>query len=256
MNPFLQIVKSRYLISHLAKAELKLKYRGTVLGFIWSVLEPLAQLGVLYLVFSSIRPTEPSFVIYLFSGLIMVHFFGRSTNQSINSLFSNKAILHSLNIPKIIFPFSAVLSNLYMFLIEIGIFFLFIFTLQIELSYTVFLLPLIYGLLIILTSGLALLFSVIRLFFKDIQSIWGIVIMSLIFITPVFWMVKNMPIEIARLFLLNPLALLMEMAHEVILYGVVPSPEEFRTAVIATFVIFFLGLGLFYKFEKRVAELL
>jgi len=143
-----------------------------------------------------------------------------------------------------------------MFLIEIGIFFMFIFVLQIELSYTVFILPLIFGLFIILTTGLALLFSVIRLFFKDIQSIWGIVTVSLIFITPVFWKIEDMPDEIAKLFLLNPLALLMEMTHQVVLFDVIPSTEEFRNSIIATFVIFFLGLGLFKKFEKRMVELL
>jgi len=143
-----------------------------------------------------------------------------------------------------------------MFLIEIGIFFMFIFALQIELSYTVFILPLIFGLFIILTTGLALLFSVIRLFFKDIQSIWGIVTVSLIFITPVFWRIKDMPDDIAKLFLLNPLALLMEMTHQVVLFDVIPSTEEFRNSIIAAFVIFFLGLGLFKKFEKRMVELL
>ena len=256
MNPFTEIIKSRHIISHLAKSELKLRYRGTVFGFIWSVLEPLAQLGVLYLVFSSIRSTDSSFVIYLFSGLIMIHFFSRCTSQGINCLPKNKAILDSLKIPKIIFPISTVLSNLYMFLIEIGIFFMFIFVLQIEISYTVFILPLIFGLFIILTTGLTLLFSVIRLFFKDIQSIWGIVTVSLIFITPVFWKIEDMPDEIAKLFLLNPLALLMEMTHQVVLFDVIPSTEEFRNSIIATFVIFFLGLGLFKKFEKRMVELL
>ena len=242
------------MILFLSVMELKLRYRGAVLGFFWSVLEPLAQLGILYLVFSALRSADETFVIYLFSGLIMVHLFSRGTAQAMNSLVNKKSIILSLNIPKIVFPFSALLTNLYMIGIEFIIFFLFIFALGLKLSSTIFLLIPIVGLLIIFTAGTAMMLSVVRLYFKDIQSIWGIVVISLIFITPVFWEVKDMPADIAQIFLLNPLALIMEMGHQVILYHDIPGFEESTYAIITSFATFVVGWVLFKKIEKKIAE--
>ena len=96
----------RSTIYYMSLAGLKIKYKGTVLGFLWSVLEPLAQLAVLYVVFSAIRGDNENFVVYLFIGLIIIHFFGRSTTQGMNSLLSNKPIIISLNVPRQIFPIS------------------------------------------------------------------------------------------------------------------------------------------------------
>jgi len=254
LNSLIATGKSRQVIFYLSIIELKLRYRGTFLGFFWSVLEPLAQLGILYLVFSALRSADETFVIYLFSGLIMVHLFTKGTTQAMNSLVTKKSIIVSLNIPKIIFPLSTFLTNLYMVGIEFVIFFLFIVVLGFELSLTIFLLPAIVFLLIVFTCGMALILSIVRLYFKDVQSIWGIVVISLIFITPVFWEVKDMPEDIAQIFLLNPLAMIMEMGHEVILYHTVPSLEETIYSVSTSFATLFVGWILFKKIERKIVE--
>jgi ABC-type polysaccharide/polyol phosphate export permease len=254
LNSISDLWKIKSTILFLSITELKLKYRGAVLGFFWSVLEPLAQLGILYLVFSALRSADETFVIYLFSGLIMIHLFSRTTVQGMNSLVNKKSIIVSLNIKKIIFPLSGILTILYMIGIEVGIFFLFVIILKIEITYTILQLPFIFGLLIIFSTGVSLLLSIIRLYFKDIQSIWGIVVMSLIFITPVFWHVKDMPSEIASLFLLNPLAMMMEMAHKVILYGTLPTTNEYVYAIVSSFVVLLLGWVVFGKTESKIVE--
>lgn len=254
MNSFVDLWKIKSTIVFLSITELKLKYRGALLGFFWSVLEPLAQLGILYLVFSALRSADENFIIYLFSGLIMIHLFSRTTVQGMNSLVNKKSIIISLNIPKIIFPLSGILTILYMVGIEVGIFFLFMIILKIEITLTILLLPVIFGILIIFATGVSLLLSIIRLYFKDIQSIWGIVVMSLIFITPVFWRVEEMPSEIVSLFLLNPLAMMMEMAHKVILYDTIPTINEFVYAIVSSFVVLLIGWILFVKTEAEIVE--
>jgi len=254
LNPSISTGKSRKIIIYLSLIELKLRYRGAFFGFFWSVLEPLAQLGILYLVFSALRSADETFVIYLFSGLIMVHLFSRGTTQAMNSLINKKSIIVSLNIPKIIFPFSSLLTNLYMIGIEFVIFFLFIAILGVEISTMILLLPAIVFLLIVFTCGMALILSIVRLYFKDIQSIWGIVVVSLIFITPVFWNVNDLPQDISQIFLLNPLAVIMEMGHEVILYQTIPSFEDAAYSVVTSFATLFVGWILFKKFERKIVE--
>ncbi len=131
-NSIIDIWKSRDIIFHISIMDLKLKYKGTMLGFLWSVLEPLVQLAVLYVIFSALRPSEENFIIYLFSGLIIIHLFARGTTSGMNSLVTKKSILLSLNIPKLIFPISSTMTNVWMFGIELIIFFMFIFVLEIQ----------------------------------------------------------------------------------------------------------------------------
>ena len=234
--------------------DLKLRYKGTFLGFLWSVLEPLAQLAVLYVIFSSLRPSDESFIIYLFSGLIVIHLFARGTTQAMLNLNVKKSIILSLNIPKIIFPLSSVMTNMLMFGIEIIIFFTFVFSLNVTLTPTVFFLPIVLLLLIILTTGISILLSIIKLYFKDFQTIWGIITMSLIFITPVFWYVKDMPEDIKNILLLNPLALLIEMIHQVVLYNVIPSINEIAYAIGTCVGILVIGYMIFVKVEGTIPE--
>jgi len=254
LNPSITTGKSRKIIIYLSLIELKLRYRGAFFGFFWSVLEPLAQLGILYLVFSSLRSADESFVIYLFTGLIMVHLFSRGTTQAMNSLINKKSIIISLNIPKIIFPLSSFLTNLYMIGIEFVIFFLFIAILGVEISSTIFLLPAIVFLLIIFTVGMALILSIVRLYLKDVQSIWGIFVVSLIFITPVFWKIEDLPQNVSQVFLLNPLAVIMEMGHQVILNHTIPSWEDVTYSVVTSFATLVVGWTLFKKIERKIVE--
>jgi ABC-type polysaccharide/polyol phosphate export permease len=245
----------RDTIFYLSILEFKVRYSGTILGFIWSVIEPLAQLAVLYVVFSFLFPSDDNLIIHLFTGLIMIQFFSRSTTQGMFSLFLKKPIILSINIPKMIFPFSSVLTQLWMFLIEISILFIFIiyFNLEISLSY-IFLIP-IFGLLIVLTIGISILLSVVVSYLRDFQTVWSIITMSLIFITPVFWNVSDMPKEISDVFLLNPLASLMEMAHQIILFNEVPSSFDIFYTSSISFGVLFLALFIFKKTEKKLVEL-
>jgi ABC-type polysaccharide/polyol phosphate export permease len=246
----------KQMILHLSITELKVKYRGTFLGFIWSVLEPIVQLAVLYVVFTAIRLRGDDFIEYLFIGLIFIHFFSRSTTQGMNSIIKNKSIVNSINIPKFVFPSSIVLSNFYMFMIETGVFLIMILILQTQISSTIVYFPIIIGLLIVFTMGISLILSTVRMYFKDIQSVWSIVTMSLIFITPVFWRVENMTKDLADILLLNPLALLMELAHQTILFGEFPSNSDMIYVTITTGLIFGVGWYIFHRKEKKMAELL
>lgn len=253
-NNSITIQNAFQIIFHISIMNLKVKYKGTVFGFIWSVIEPLVQLGVLYIIFSSLRPTDEGFVIYLFSGLIVIHLFSRGTSSGLSSLATRRAILLSLNIPKIIFPISSVMTNVWMFGIELTIFFLFIFGLGIPITITILFLPIILLLLIILIIGISILISILRLYFKDIQTLWGILTMSLIFITPVFWHVKDMPDNVIEILMLNPLAVLMEMMHKVILFDTIPSLNEFIYATSLSIGILFGSYIIYRKVEKRITE--
>ncbi len=250
------IWKSKSIIFYMSIMDLKLKYKGTMIGSFWSILEPLAQLGILFLVFNFLYASEENFIIYLFNGLIMVHLFSRVSTQAMNSMPSKKSILLSLKIEKIIFPLTNVLTNIWILGIEVVIFVGFLILFNIPYTPTMIFFPLVLALLIILTTGLSLILSVVRVYFKDFQNFWSIITMALIFITPVFWYVKDMPENIAFFFLLNPLALLMEISHKLILFGEYPTINEVLYSIVTTFSILILGIFIFNKKEKKFVEML
>ncbi len=252
----MKLWKYRELLLYMSILEFKLRYKGTFLGFLWSILEPLAQLGILYVVFSFLRPADESFIIHLFNGLIIIHFFSRSSTHAMNNLIAKRSIVTSVNIPKILFPLSSMLTQLLTFIIEIVILFIFIIMFGIELTPNVLFLIPIFLLVIILTTGVSILTSLIRLHFKDFQTIWGIITMSLIFIMPVFWYVDDMPKEVSKIFLLNPLATLIHMTHQSLLFTVTPSLQEFMYVITISFAILAVGYFVFNKKQDKMVELL
>jgi ABC-type polysaccharide/polyol phosphate export permease len=241
-------------IIYISILELKVRYKGTILGFIWSVLEPLAQLVILNMVFTFLNKTGESFIIYLFLGLIMIQFFSRGTTHGMTSLFAKKPIILSINIPKMIFPVSSVLTHFWMFLIEIAILFGFVVFFHLDFGINVLMLVVVFGLLTVLTIGTSILISTVVLYFKDFQTIWGIITMSLIFITPVFWYVEDMS-EYSDLFLLNPLATLIEMAHKALIFNSMPTGSELLYSISTSFGVFIFAYFLFKKTEKKFVEL-
>ena len=206
--------------------------------------------------FSFLYSADEHFVVYLFSGLIMLHFFIRSTSHAMNSLSTKKGLLISLNIPKIIFPISSVLTGIWTFFIEIFLLGIFVIIFGLNLTETILLLFPIYLLLGVLVLGFSLILAVLRTYLKDFQSVWGIITMSLLFITPIFWYVKDMPEEVSQILLFNPLALLIEMAHKVLIFGTFPSIFEWAYVITTTIGILFVGYYLFRKTERRLVELL
>ena len=110
-----ELWKSRQLLVYMSILEFKLRYKGTFLGFLWSVLEPLAQLGVLFAVFSFLRSYDESFLVHLFTGLIFIHLFSRSTTHAMNNMISKRSIINSVKISKQIFPLSSVLTQSFTF---------------------------------------------------------------------------------------------------------------------------------------------
>jgi len=245
----------RTLIWDFAISDLKIRYRSSVLGLVWSFLEPLLLLTVLYIVFTNIFRSEIElFPLYLLLGIIMWNMVVKGTQLGLGSVSSRRGIFLHMYIPKGIPPISAGLTSLMMLIFEMIILGAFMVAFQFLPSFTIIILPLILILEFILVVGISLGLSVLSVRFKDIQIIWGIILHAGFFLTPIFYKIDILPESIQRIIVLNPMVSILNMARDVTLYGKIPLGEDVIMAVGITFLIFGIGYGVFKKLSPRIME--
>ena len=245
----------RNLIWEFSKSELKIKYRNSALGFLWSFLEPLLLLTVLFFVFTHLFKNEiEHFALYLLLGLILWNTFSRGTSFGVISILSRGGILSAINLPKEIMPISSAITAFLMFFFELAAFAVFLIVFQFVPPTSAIIFPYLAVLLFSLTLGVALPLSVLNVHFRDVQFIWSVVVNAGFFTVPIFYTLNIFPDYIKNIILLNPMAQIINMSHDVVLYDIIPRSQDMAYTTISTIVIFFIGYGIFKLFERKVVE--
>lgn len=243
------------LIYNFSIMDLKIRYRNSVLGFLWTILEPLLILTILYLVFTNIFNNEiENFPLYILLGLILWNMFSKGTTIGLNSLVARSGIITQIYFPREIPAISASLTSLYMIFFELIVFGIFMAAFQFVPTITILILPLIILLLFVLVIGVNLGLSVLNARFKDIQFIWTVVIQAGFFLTPIFYKFEILPEELQKILYFSPMVHIVEMAHDVTLYDKIPSSDTIIMAIITSFSVLVLGYVIFRKMEPRVIE--
>lgn len=235
--------------------DLKLRYRSSVLGIFWSLVEPLLILAILFVVFSSILKTDiPNFQIFLLLGIILFQLYSRTTIMGMESILSKAGIVSTISTPRIIFPVSSSLTAFYMMLVEFAVFFGFMVVFQYMPPTSILFLPIIVLLVYVLSLGIAIPFSVLNVRFRDMRSIWTIVLQASFFLTPIFYKLDFLPEVIRQFIQFSPLTQLVEMAHLTVLENKLPDPFWFTYTVLSVISIFVIGILLYKKFNKNLVE--
>jgi len=223
----------------------------------WTVLEPLFLFIIFYIVFSTIRsgPAE-NFAIYLISGIIFFHLFSRGTMGGLLSLRSNIGILKSLQLNKELFPVIVTGTTILFLLVQTGVLFGLMPLFQFIPNWTIVFLPILYILFMFLVLGVNYLLSIVYVYVKDIQPFWGIFLYGMLFLSPIFWFVDEVDGILLEIQKINPLGQIIEISHKIIVFGEVPPLNDWLYTSAIIFGIFFLGYGIFQKFEKKVVEAL
>ena len=249
------IWERRALIWIFAVNDLKLRYRNSVLGFFWSVAEPLLMLTVLYLVFTNIFETDiKNYELYLLSGLVLWFFLNRATNMSLTSILGRANIITKINFPKEILPISSCLTSFFMLIFELGVFFLFMIPAQFIPTFTIVWLPLILVIEFILVLGISFPLSIINVRFRDIQYLWVVVIQAGFFLMPIIYELKIFPQVMQDLLSYIPMVGILVMARDVILYNTHPTFEGLSYLILSSLAVLVIGYGIFKKLEPRIVE--
>ena len=254
-NPIQSIWKRRSLVLAFAVMDLKLRYRNSSLGFLWSIAEPLLMLSVLYLVFTNIFKTEiENYALYLLLGIVLWFFFNRATSMSLTSIIGRGNIFTKIYFPREFPPLSSCLTAFFMTVFELGVFFLFMIPLQFIPSITVFWLPILLIFEFIFILGFALPLSVVNARFRDVQYIWAVILQAGFFLMPIIYELKIFPQAIQDILSYIPMVSILVMARDVVLYDTNPTIEGLGYLIISSVLFLLAGYAIFKKYESHVVE--
>ena len=224
MNILQKLKKHQFLFQQLVHRDFTKKYKRTVLGVAWSVLSPLLTLLVMNLIFGTLLGSDiEHYTIYLFSGQLVFSFFNESTNEGMTSLLNNAEIFTKVNVPKYMFLFSKNVSSLINFGITLCIYFLFVLINGIPITWKFVLLLYPIACLVVFNVGVGLILSAVYVFFRDIQYLYGIFTMLLMYMSAIFYSIETLPQIGRNLFLLNPVYVYIRYFRKIVIEGTVPS---------------------------------
>lgn len=249
---FAQYMRYKPLIRELVVRDLRVKYRRSFLGYIWSLLNPLLMMLVMTLVFSYMfRFDIPNYPLYLICGQTLFSFFNESTSMAMYSIMQNGALIKKVYVPKYIFPISRVLSCFVtMSFSLVSILIVMIFT-RSPFYWTILLTPVPLLLLLMFSCGFALILSSLAVYFRDITHLYSVVTLAWMYLTPIFYPLSAIPKEIAPLIQCNPLYNYITFFRELILYGTMPHLGLWLICIALSAVAMIIGLLVFRKLQRN-----
>lgn len=242
------------LIINLVTSELKTKYSGSILGFAWSLINPLLMMLVLYFVFRNMYKDQSDLILYLLVGILMWRFFASSTTLSIGSIVGRSSLVTKIYIPREVLTLSSVLSSLISSLLEFSILIPLIVVLNHTFPLTLFLYPLLHLLFFVSIYGLALLLSSLYVYFRDLNQIWDVLVQILFFASPVIYPLTIVPPEYLGYYMLNPLTRMLDMYRDIFLKGSLPQTQDVLFMAACGIVLFAAGSLVFNRLSRRFAE--
>ena len=245
-----------HLLRNLVVKDLKLKYRGSVLGFVWSLANPLLMIAVYTVAFTYIlRIRTPGFVFYLMLGVLAWTFFANATAMSTGSIVDNGGLARSVWFPRAILPIATVLFNFAQYLLTAAIFLPVLMLLyQVPPAPPMLAYPIFLALQLAFTMGVALLLAVGTAFFRDVRHLVDVALAVLFWATPVVYETTQIPERVRTVILLTPLSPYVTAYHDVFYYRRWPAPETWALAAVYAAVSLTAGLWLMTRCEDQLTE--
>lgn len=245
-------IKYKDLLRELILKEIKMKYKNSVLGILWSMLDPLLTMIILTIVFGSIFKKDiPNFPVYVLIGRISFSFFSESTKAAMESILSNKQLIKKIYVPKYFFPLSKVCATFITFIISFIplLIVMGITGMQFSKVNLLIIFPLIYLLMVAL--GIGLILSTIRVFFGDIKHLYGAILLMVMYMTPIFYPADIIADQFMSLIRLNPLFTIVNMFRDVLMYHTIPTLNSHLTCLFFSIIYLFIGVAIFYKAQDK-----
>ena len=250
-----EIYRFKYLVYNLVSRDLKVKYKGSILGFFWSLLNPLVMLIVYTLAFKYIiRIRIENFPIFFLCAFLPWSFLSSSLSMSVGSIKDNANLVKKVYFPREALPLSMVLSNLVQFLLTFIILISALLFFKIKLGIPLAALPLIILFQTAFTIGLAYIVSSLNVFFSDVKHLLEIFLQVWFWLTPIIYPANLVPERYQFLYRLNPGVLFVESYRDSLLYNKMPSISSFIALFIIGFVVLTIGHLVFTRYNKRFAE--
>lgn len=256
MRTLKELYAYREMIFSLVRRDLKGRYKGSVLGFLWTFINPLLQLGVYTLVFSKImRSGIEDYYLFLFVALVPWIFFSTSVSGGSSCIWAQQDMVKKIYFPREVLPISYVTSQFVNMLLSLGVVLLVLIISGKGLSIEALLfLPIIMLIEYILSLSMTMIFSAITVYLRDVEYLLGIITMAWQFLTPIMYSLDQVPEDMRFAFGLNPMTPVIMAYRDILYYKKAPDLATLLHATVLGIVLLFAGSFTFSKLKRHFAE--
>lgn len=250
--------KYSFLMNQLIMRDFKVKYKRSVLGVLWSILNPILMMSVMAIVFSQMfkfKVEGVNYLVYLMTGLIMFNYFSEASNLAMTSVVSNFTLINKIYIPKYIFPVAKCIFVGINFVLTLIPWFAIILLSYVGLgqypcpiTFSYLYLPFIFLFFFLFTVGIGLFLSCVSVFLRDMFYIYGIILTIWNYVTPVFYSLEILPESYQAIFKLNPMYQFIHAVRDIVLFG--KNPSIFTLLILACISLVVFGIGAI-TFKKK-----
>ncbi len=234
---------------------IKLRYKRSVLGFAWTMLNPLVTMVILTAVFSAVFAANvPNYPIFIIIGLLAWNLFALGSSQGLASIVDAGQLIRRVGVPKVIFPVAAVAANVVNFLFSLVPLFLMIALLRVPLTWAMVWLPVAVLLITCFTLGLALLLATLNVFFRDVRYFYEAALLAWFYATPIFYPISILPPGVHLVLQWNPMYPLVELFRGPLYAGTAPAAGTLALAAAESLLTLALGWAIFRHYQARFVD--
>jgi lipopolysaccharide transport system permease protein len=245
----------RDLLSELVLRDIKLRYKRSLLGIAWSLLNPLAQLLVFSFIFRLVLPLNiDHYASFLFTGLLAWNWFQTSLYAAAGAIIDNRDLIRRPGFPPIVLPVVTVTANFIHFVLALPILLLFLFFSNVQITAAILALPAIFVVQFLFTLSLSYFIAALHVTFRDTQYLMGIVLLLSFYLSPVFYDTSSIPERYQGLYGLNPMAILIGAYRDLLLNGRLPDVITLLILSLTSAGLLWLGYRVFTQASYKFAE--
>ncbi len=252
-----EALRYRELVRNLVARDLKVRYRNSVLGFLWCLLNPLLMTAVLTFVYTVLMKVTniPNYPVFLLIGMLAWNFHATATMGAITSIVGNSGLVMKVYFPREVLPVSAVLSNAVNFVLALIALFAMLFVFRIHLSLTLLLLPVILFVQIVFASGFALFLAALTVFYRDVEIIMETILLAWFFLSPIIYPMNLVfPAYTRLMYIINPMASIIEAYRNVLYSGGMPGLDFLGRTFVESLILLVAAYIFFHRCAKRFGE--
>lgn len=254
-NAIKEIFRYREMLRNMVRKDLRTRYKGSFLGFLWTFINPLLQLLVYTAIFSTImRINIDKFSMFLFVALLPWIFFSTSIQASTSIIISNKELVKKIYFPRVVLPISVVVSNLMNLIFGFAIVFPALIITGIGITSAIIYLPLAILVAFVMTLAISLLLAGLNVYFRDLEHIVSIAIMAWFYFTPIVYPIEMIPEKFVRLFSLNPVTPIVLAFRDILYYGKAPNFAMLGVSLLTGLLMLIFGYIVFQLLQRNFAE--
>jgi lipopolysaccharide transport system permease protein len=245
----------RDLLRVLIGRDLKLRYRGSLFGMAWTLLNPLAELLVLVFIFDTVLPLDiPHYPAFLFTGLLVYNWFQSSLHFATVTVVGNRDLIRRPDVPLAILPVVTVAGTLVHFLLSLPVLFALLVASDIRVTSAAMLLPALIAVQFVVILALSYPLAAIHVWFRDTQYLLRVALQLLFYLTPVFYEASTVPARFAALYNLNPMVTIVDGYRDVLLRGVAPPLGPWVAVATVAIVVLALAVASFRALSPRFVD--